>query len=277
MDAFYVDARGRRPPSEVLEQLVRPSGPDGWFRPPRSCAGGVRHRPDLRPWFDDLGSRRGKAGLSLAVGLWLLIVAVVGPGSRMERGPGGAGATGYPRSSIPIGSPTGPARSPTSIRRRSSRSSRRSGHSAGPRSWRFGPDCSSLPSPICRACDSCGWVCWSPHRSCTAATSRSSWPWPSCLAFAGRPRWAFVILTKVTPGIGLLWFVVRREWRNLGIALAATAIVAGGSALTMPLAWQQWAHVLSRTQVATGHGRPYRSRWDTVADRRRPRRLGGQD
>jgi hypothetical protein len=25
--------------------------------------------------------------------------------------------------------------------------------------------------------------------------------------------WAFVILTKVTPGIGLLWFAARREWR----------------------------------------------------------------
>ena len=31
--------------------------------------------------------------------------------------------------------------------------------------------------------------------------------------------WAFPLLTKVAPGIGLLWFVVRREWRNLAIAL----------------------------------------------------------
>ena len=27
--------------------------------------------------------------------------------------------------------------------------------------------------------------------------------------------WAFVLLTKVTPGVGLLWFAARREWRNL--------------------------------------------------------------
>ena len=27
--------------------------------------------------------------------------------------------------------------------------------------------------------------------------------------------WSFVLLTKVTPGVGLLWFVVRREWRRL--------------------------------------------------------------
>ena len=39
--------------------------------------------------------------------------------------------------------------------------------------------------------------------------------------------WSFVLLTKVTPGIGLLWFAVRREWGALWIALAATvAIVA---------------------------------------------------
>ena len=34
--------------------------------------------------------------------------------------------------------------------------------------------------------------------------------------------WAFIILTKVTPGIGLLWFLTRREWRHLAIALGAT-------------------------------------------------------
>ena len=64
------------------------------------------------------------------------------------------------------------------------------------------------------------------------------------LGFRWPATWAFVILTKVTPGIGLLWFAVRREWRNLGIALAATAVVAGASAVAMPLAWQQWVHVL---------------------------------
>ena len=65
------------------------------------------------------------------------------------------------------------------------------------------------------------------------------------LGFRWPATWAFVILTKVTPGIGLLWFALRREWRNLGIALAATAVVVGGSALAMPLAWQEWLNVLS--------------------------------
>ena len=31
--------------------------------------------------------------------------------------------------------------------------------------------------------------------------------------------WSFVLLTKVTPGVGLLWFAVRREWRSLAIAV----------------------------------------------------------
>jgi hypothetical protein len=57
--------------------------------------------------------------------------------------------------------------------------------------------------------------------------------------------WAFVILTKITPGIGLLWFVLRREWRQLGIALGATGAVAAVSYLLMPGAWQDWIALLA--------------------------------
>jgi len=52
--------------------------------------------------------------------------------------------------------------------------------------------------------------------------------------------WAFVLLTKVTPGVGLVWFVARREWRNLAIALGATAIVVALSFLTAPGHWVDW-------------------------------------
>jgi hypothetical protein len=58
--------------------------------------------------------------------------------------------------------------------------------------------------------------------------------------------WAFVLLTKVTPGIGLLWFAVRREWRSLGIALGATALIAAVSAVLMPGAWLDWIELLVR-------------------------------
>ena len=42
------------------------------------------------------------------------------------------------------------------------------------------------------------------------------------LGFRWPAAWALILLTKVSPGIGLIWFAVRREWRNLGIAIGAT-------------------------------------------------------
>lgn len=66
----------------------------------------------------------------------------------------------------------------------------------------------------------------------------------AAIAFGGA-GWAFVILTKVTPGIGLLWFAVRREWRQLGIALGVTAAVSVVSFLLAPELWAEWFAVLS--------------------------------
>jgi hypothetical protein len=56
--------------------------------------------------------------------------------------------------------------------------------------------------------------------------------------------WAFVLLTKITPGIGLLWFALRREWRQLAIALGATAAIVAVSYLFLPGAWQAWIDLL---------------------------------
>lgn len=66
------------------------------------------------------------------------------------------------------------------------------------------------------------------------------------VGFRWPAAWAFVLLTKVTPGIGLLWFAVRREWRSLGIALGATALVVAVSAALMPGAWLEWLELLVR-------------------------------
>ena len=60
--------------------------------------------------------------------------------------------------------------------------------------------------------------------------------------------WAFVLLTKITPGVGLLWFVVRREWRALGLALAATAAVAVVSFVLAPNLWAEFV-AAAQTQV----------------------------
>jgi len=59
--------------------------------------------------------------------------------------------------------------------------------------------------------------------------------------------WAFPLLTKVAPGIGLVWFLVRREWRNLAIALAATVAIAGASAVLAPQLWHDWYDLLRRS------------------------------
>jgi hypothetical protein len=66
------------------------------------------------------------------------------------------------------------------------------------------------------------------------------------VGFRWPAAWAFVLLTKVTPGIGLLWFAVRGEWRSLGIALGATVLVVAASALIMPGAWVEWLELLVR-------------------------------
>lgn len=60
--------------------------------------------------------------------------------------------------------------------------------------------------------------------------------------FAG--TWALPILTKVTPGLGLLWFAVRREWRQLFVAGATTAAIVLVSAAIAPGLWREWVELL---------------------------------
>lgn len=57
--------------------------------------------------------------------------------------------------------------------------------------------------------------------------------------------WAFVLLTKVTAGAGLLWFAVRGEWKRVGIAAGSTlAVVALSMALGGIGPWLEWWSVL---------------------------------
>jgi hypothetical protein len=60
------------------------------------------------------------------------------------------------------------------------------------------------------------------------------------IGFRRPAAWAFPILTKITPGVGLLWFVVRREWRALAIAIGVTAAVVLVSLVLSPSAWLDW-------------------------------------
>jgi len=56
--------------------------------------------------------------------------------------------------------------------------------------------------------------------------------------------WSFILLTKVTPGVGVLWFAFRREWRNLAIALGVTAVIAAVSFVYRPDLWRAWLDLL---------------------------------
>jgi hypothetical protein len=60
------------------------------------------------------------------------------------------------------------------------------------------------------------------------------------LGFRHSWTWSFVLLTKVTPGVGLLWFAVRREWRSLAIALGVTAAISIATAIVAPNYWREW-------------------------------------
>ena len=52
------------------------------------------------------------------------------------------------------------------------------------------------------------------------------------LRFPG--SWALVLLTKVSPGVGLLWFVVRGEWKKLATALGWTLALRASRTLQHP-------------------------------------------
>ena len=60
------------------------------------------------------------------------------------------------------------------------------------------------------------------------------------LGFSYPAAWAFVVLTKVTPGVGLIWFAVRREWRSLAIALGVTGVLVAVSFLIDGRLWESW-------------------------------------
>lgn len=73
------------------------------------------------------------------------------------------------------------------------------------------------------------------------------------LGFRYPVAWSFVLLTKVTPGVGLIWFAVRREWRPLAIALGATAALVAVSLVADGRLWVAW---LDESVLKTATGTP---------------------
>jgi hypothetical protein len=64
----------------------------------------------------------------------------------------------------------------------------------------------------------------------------------------GLTRWpggfAYVLLTKVSAGIGVLYFAFRREWGHLAVAIGITAAIVVISAIFGPHLWVEWARLL---------------------------------
>ncbi len=77
------------------------------------------------------------------------------------------------------------------------------------------------------------------------------------LGFRWPALWSIVLLTKPTMGIGLLWFVLRREWRSLGVALGTTVAIAGASSLLNPTAWFDYVVALQTTYTTPGWPFPW--------------------
>jgi hypothetical protein len=61
--------------------------------------------------------------------------------------------------------------------------------------------------------------------------------------------WIFGLLTKVTPGIGLLWFAARREWRPLVIAGGTLFVIVAASVVIQGLdVWVEWFESLNASR-----------------------------
>ena len=73
------------------------------------------------------------------------------------------------------------------------------------------------------------------------------------VGFRWSASWALMFITKVTPGIGVLWFAVRREWRALAFALGVTGAIVAVSYVLNPAAWQQWIALL-QADLTSGAG-----------------------
>lgn len=65
--------------------------------------------------------------------------------------------------------------------------------------------------------------------------------------------WAFPLLTKVTPGVGLLWFAGRGEWRRFGISIGVTAAIVMVSFAVAPSLWFDWVDRLRGDSGTAGN------------------------
>jgi hypothetical protein len=66
--------------------------------------------------------------------------------------------------------------------------------------------------------------------------------------------WAFPLLTKITSGVGLVWFAVRGDWRRVLQALGFTMAVVAVSYILTPSEWHSWLNFLATHSDGTQDG-----------------------
>jgi hypothetical protein len=76
------------------------------------------------------------------------------------------------------------------------------------------------------------------------------------LGFRYPIAWAFIVLTKVSPGVGALWFAFRGEWRKFAIAVGGTVAIAAVSFLVAPNLWREYTQTMV-DNLAYDPGHPY--------------------
>ena len=64
--------------------------------------------------------------------------------------------------------------------------------------------------------------------------------------------WTLPLLTKPSMGLGLLWFLVRREWRSFAIAVIPAAVIAAVSFVANPQLWFDWIRMLANFSDTPG-------------------------
>lgn len=67
--------------------------------------------------------------------------------------------------------------------------------------------------------------------------------------------WSFPILTKVTAGVGLLWFAARGEWRRLLQGVGGLALIVLISYALDPTGWHAWLQFLFEHREGTPDSR----------------------
>ena len=71
------------------------------------------------------------------------------------------------------------------------------------------------------------------------------------LALRHPTAWPLVLLVKLTPGIGILWPALRREWRSLAIGVGLTLAIAAASFAIDPHHWFEWVTWMSSSVDAS--------------------------